>query len=170
MNKHTQAEDAINTCGVLTKLDAFTPQVVSTINVGLDTDQSDIDILCCFVDAHGFKDLFHQYFQSYPDFHYEAHAAYSLGQFAHGGFLFEIYGSVTPVKQQAAWRHFQIMQRLVKIGGSDFQHQVRALKEQGLKTEPAICKILQIEGDPYSAILQTEAWPDGKLKKHIFSK
>jgi len=79
-------------------------------------------------------------------------------------FLFEVYASTTPVQLQAAFRHYQIMKRLVDVGGNEFIEQVRHLKEAGFKTEPAICHVLGISGEPYTAVLELEQWSDTELK------
>ena len=65
---------------------------------------------------------------------------------------------------QAAFRHYQIMKRLVDVGGNEFIEQVRHLKEAGFKTEPAICHVLGISGEPYTAVLELEQWSDTELK------
>ena len=57
------------------------------------------------------------------------------------------------------------MKRLVKIGGNEFIDRIRQLKESGLKTEPAICQLMGISGDPYAAVLDLEHWSEKELTK-----
>lgn len=68
---------------------------------------------------------------------------------------------------QAAFRHYQVMKRLVRIGGNEFIDRIRHLKEGGLKTEPAICRAMKISGEPYAAVLELEHWSEKELKEHI---
>ena len=56
------------------------------------------------------------------------------------------------------------MQRLSAIGGEDFRKTLVCLKEIGLKTEPAISKILKLEGDPYIEVLKLEKLSNSELK------
>ncbi len=136
-------------------LAAHRPQLVSTVLVGLHTESSDVDIVCEYRDPSSIRDTLRQLrcFEGYAlkerDDHY-------LCQFHFQNWLFEIYASTTPVEKQLGYRHFKVMQRLVVLGGSAFQKSVQALKQQGLKTEPAIARLLQLEGDPYLAVLALE--------------
>jgi len=38
--------------------------------------------------------------------------------------------------------------------GEDFRQQIIALKKAGYKTEPAFANILNLKGDPYTALLE----------------
>lgn len=166
-NKIARAEKAILESRILEQLKAYSPQVVSTIFVGLDTKTSDIDIVCSYQEQQVFvKDI---------DLAYSAHESYSLrlyddhavGQFHYDQFLFEIYAAKMPVEKQAAYRHYQVMQRLVNVGGERLQARIRQLKESGLKTEPAICQLMGLSGEPYAAVLELERWTDEKLAEHV---
>lgn len=59
------------------------------------------------------------------------------------------------------------MQRLVQVGGSPLRTRVRDLKELGLKTEPAICRVLGLSGEPYTAVLDLENWTDRELEERV---
>lgn len=164
-SKIERAENAIRDSGIITNLKSYSPEVVSTIFVNLDTSESDIDIVCAYSDQKTYiNDI---------QFAISPHTSHSLktdkdcviARFDFNNFIFEIYAAKTPVKEQMAYRHYQVMKRLVATGGSDFSFKVRALKESGLKTEPAICHLLGIPGDPYTAILDIENWTDSEIEK-----
>ncbi len=79
-----------------------------------------------------------------------------MGRFILDNIPFEIYSSTQPVNLQFGYPHFKIMEKLTALGGQFFCKVIRKLKLTGLKTEPAIYKWLNIEGDPYSEILILE--------------
>ena len=158
---------AIQQCRVLEYLEAFTPEVVSTIFADLDIAGSDIDIVCQYENFEDFSKAFKSAFVPMSDFEFLSERGYAVGRFSFNGFRFEIYASKTQVQKQDAYRHFQIMKRLSKYGGAKFRSHIRKLKVSGLKTEPAICKLLSVVGNPYKAILDIESWSEDRIKSHI---
>ena len=72
-----------------------------------------------------------------------------------------------PVEEQNAYRHLNVMSRLSVLGGKEFKYTVRELKQEGLKTEPALAKLLGLRGDPYQAILELEEFDDFELEELI---
>lgn len=168
-NKITLANKAIQESNVLGILNEYSPKVVSTIFVGLDTEDSDIDIVCSYHDQDVFSELFSSAFSKLRSYSLRLENDYILGQFCYGNFIFEVYASAIPVKEQNAYRHYKVMQRLVDAGGVKFKQHIKHLKQQGLKTEPAICQALGILGEPYRAILEIENWTDQKLEEVLRS-
>lgn len=159
------AEQALLSISLLEKLKDYDAKVVSTIWAGLDIDGSDIDIIACFTDRAVFIEEIRTLFETLPEFSISDNETRVLVQFKVDGFLFEIFACDTPVEQQAGYRHFSVMKRLVKIGGPVFQSTIRQLKRQGLKTEPAIARLMKLEGDPYQAVLTLYDRDDEGLSK-----
>lgn len=152
---------------MLSTLKSYSAECVSTIFVHLDTSESDIDIVCNYLDQRAFiKDL-SLTISAYDSYSLKADRDRVVGRFGFQNFLFEIYATDTPVEKQMAYRHYQVMKRLVAAGGTDFSERVRKLKESGLKTEPAICQLLEIPGDPYSSILDLEKWTDWEVEERV---
>lgn len=162
--KIKKAQEAIAQSQVMEIFAAYSPQIVSTIFVELDTDQSDIDVICEYSNQSAFVSLLTSEFRLYESFKLDVSDHYAMGRFKQGGFLFELYGATVPVARQAAYRHYKVMQRLVRLAGDEFKQQVRDLKLHGLKTEPAISRILGLEGEPYAAVLGLETHSDDQLK------
>ncbi len=154
--KTLAAQHAVQESDILNSLKQFSPVVVSTIIVGLDTDQSDIDIVCTYQSQTDFSQKLRRIIANYADASSTDGERYTVGRFHFGGFLFEIYGSSTAVTEQNGYRHYRMMERLVDLGGTTFQTAIRALKRAGLKTEPAIAAYLNLDGDPYQAVLALE--------------
>ena len=128
---------------------------------------SDIDVVCNYKDQGLFAADFHSTFQQQDEYTLSLRESHALGRFRSQGFLFEVYASPVPVAQQAAYRHYGVMQRLVQLGGQTLQAKIRSLKDSGLKTEPAISHLLRLEGDPYQAVLELENWSDADLQRRV---
>ncbi len=161
------AQAVLQESKLLENLAEFQPEVVSTLFAGLDTEASDVDIVCYYQSADDFSTAVRDACGEFPDFTLQSRIASVLGRFTSAGIPFEIYGCTTPVTQQSAYRHYKVMLRLVDIGGEAFQKAVRHLKVSGLKTEPAIAKLLKLEGDPYVAVLDLEHRSDAELEQAL---
>lgn len=162
-NKKDRAQRAIDEIAILESLKPFQAAVVSTIFVELDLDASDIDIICCYADPADYLSSLSDLFENYDGFQICQNGEVIIANFWFCGFEFEIYATSLEVQQQAAYRHYKIMERLTAEGGPNFKRSIRQLKSQGLKTEPAICEYLHISGNPYEAILEVENWSDAYL-------
>ncbi|MEM8777333.1 MAG: DUF4269 domain-containing protein [Cyanobacteria bacterium P01_G01_bin.49] len=158
--KARHAIKAINDSQILQKLERYNPVVVSTILVGLDTEDSDIDIVCSYNSQFIFFQDLQSLVEGFFDGICKQRNNYVLARFEYAEYLFEIFGTNQKVEAQMAFRHYQIMQRLSRIGGTNFQNTVKAIKKTGIKTEPAIALILQLEGNPYHSVLMLEQLND----------
>jgi hypothetical protein len=166
-SKVIRAETAIKDSQILCKLKSYSPEVVSTIFVNLDTPTSDIDIVCDYLDQEVFTDDLGLAISKFDSHSVKTYEDRVVGRFDFQNFIFEIYATNIPVKEQMAYRHYQLMKRLVSTGGTDFSKKVRELKEKGLKTEPAICQLLQMPGDPFLSILDIETWTDSEVREYL---
>ncbi len=166
-SKTENAEKAISESRVKDVLKAYSPKVVSTIFVEFDTDQSDIDVVCEYQQQSNFTSLITSSFQRFESYSLDMYADHVIGRFRVSGFLFEIYGAPIPITQQLAFRHYQVMERLARLGGEPLKQKIRKLKYSGLKTEPAISQILGLQGDPYSAVLELESWSNAQLEAYV---
>jgi hypothetical protein len=71
-------------------------------------------------------------------------------------FRIELFGQNRPTREQESYRHMIIEHRIILDRGESFRQEVIRLKKEGVKTEPAFCKLLGIEGDPYEALLRDD--------------
>lgn len=149
--------EAIQSSGVMDALSIFTPVVVGTLPLDIFTKKSDIDIICHFHDQEFFND---ELFAPLDQFDYFAIDTVLLGddesviaRFKHAGFDFEIVGQSIIVTQQKAYRHMLVEWEVLCAKDETFKKEIIALKESGLKTEPAFAKLLGLKGDPYEALL-----------------
>ena len=163
MNRLDAAQSALRESGVLEQLAAFSPTIVSTIWVGLDIPGSDIDIVCCYPNQDEFIHAATAACREHASFKLESHDRYVVARCRIGDFPLEIYASAEAIAEQAAWRHFLVMQRLVRLAAPSFVNAVRELKLSGDKTEPAIAKVLALHGEPFAAVMALESVTDTEL-------
>jgi hypothetical protein len=162
--------EAVERSGVLGTLSAFGPRVAGTPPLGLDLPGSDIDILCHAPDLHTFAAVLWTAFSDYPDFSMRQWVDAErpvIASFEAEGWQFEIFGQARPVAEQQGWRHFLVEQRLLGIGGPWLRTAVMAKRREGAKTEPAFAAALNLQGDPYQALLELEHWSDRVLAELI---
>jgi hypothetical protein len=139
---------AIIGSGIMNSLKEFSPVVVGTLPLDLFVTGSDIDIICFYLDAEQFQAEFKH---SRPE---ELGGVDSIiSNFDFDGFQFEVVGQSIPVTEQVAYRHMMAEWKILEERGESFRREVRALKENGVKTEPAFAQLLGLPGDPYLALL-----------------
>lgn len=142
------------------KLAPYQPLLAGTIPLDIDTPQSDLDIVCCWIDKGIFLKSVSEHFSAYPFFTLRKKTVGGIPSMIAGfevdGFVVEIFGQPVPSHRQAAYRHMLIEHKLLLQHGEAFKQQVIQLKLQGCKTEPAFAQLLGLEGDPYEALLLLE--------------
>ncbi|MNN88477.1 hypothetical protein D3C81_2061670 [compost metagenome] len=79
------------------------------------------------------------------------------------GWPVELFAQPVPTRSQNGYRHMMVEARLLKLFGESFKRSVIELKQNGVKTEPAFARLLNLEGDPYSQLLDLENWSDDAL-------
>ncbi len=151
---------------MIERLSGFDPHVAGTPPLGLDVATSDIDILCHAPDPIGFARRVWDSFRGEQDFvlrQWTEKDRPVIASFRAHGWMFEIFGAVQPVAEQAGWRHFQVERRLLALGGPGFRDNLIARRRAGAKTEPAFAAALGLPGDPYAAMLELADQSDAAL-------
>ena len=159
-------EEALAQCGVLKVLAQFDPHVAGTPPLELDLPGSDIDVLCFTPNVHLFIDAVWHAFSEAPEFtakQWVDGPRPVIASFTAMDWRIELYGEGIPVEQQRGWRHFLVERRLLDLGGNDFRLTVLALRQSGMKTEPAFAVALNLRGDPYLTLLDLSEQDDETL-------
>lgn len=163
----TKAHKYLNELKIFDVLKEYTPVLTGTIPIGISTKSSDLDIACRYFDADRFE--------NYLEIHYGRQTNFKVEQkekdgywivvanFIYQGFEIEIYGALFPVASQNSYRHMQIEHRVLQLLGDDFKEEIIALKKDGIKTEPAFAKLLNIEGDSFQELLKLETATDSEI-------
>lgn len=156
---------ALQRCDVLDALSQYTPTVVSTLWVGLDIETSDIDVICCYQNQQHFIDDLTSSYQHRNDFRLSVDSDRVVASFDQDGFCIELFATAQPIEQQPAYKHFKVMQRLTELDDGSFSAEVKTMKQKGIKTEPAIAQLLELEGDPFEAVAGLLETDDNELRE-----
>jgi hypothetical protein len=139
---------AIVSSGILNLLKDFNPLVIGTLPLDLFADKSDIDIICCCDDPEKLCSIFHHCIKKNL-----SGVDSVIVNFEFDGFDFEIVGQPVPVTEQIAYRHMVVEWNILAANDDAFRGEIIRLKKSGMKTEPAFAQLLQLDGDPYQALL-----------------
>ena len=174
LEANEQVFSAIRGSEVLERLARFDPLVAGTFPLNIFTAESDVDVLVCSEDLSLLSDEITKLYSSFDcfklDFVKQDEGSYLLAKFNYNDVPFEIFGqSITTVKQRG-YKHFQVEERLLKLGGGTLRKKVRELRSSGLKTEPAFASALDLSGDPYISILDLHHRSDAELQNLVNSE
>ena len=166
--RQQQAWQAIAETRIMELLQPYTPVLAGTIPLDIDVSGSDLDIICECHDLDHMESKVRANFGGHKDYTemrlIVSNIQTSVISFYAAGFFFEIFAQPVPVIKQNAYRHMDMEARLLTVGGQDAYREIRQLKEQGTKTEPAFARYFQIPGDdPYQALFDLEALTDSEL-------
>jgi len=158
--RQRMAYNAMRSIQILEKLSSFTPVLAGTVPINIDTEGSDLDVLCYCEDYQIFKLVVLSEFSDLKHFRFDEFLVRGekaiTANFWHENFEIEIYCQNIPVKRQMAYRHMLIEHYLLSKFGEEFRLRILNLKQQGYKTEPAFAMLLGLEGDPYLELLRFE--------------
>lgn len=141
-------------------LSDYNPVLAGTIPLGIDTPESDLDILCQVADFDRFIAFAKEAFSLYDGFSAQIglvrNEPFVSVSFNCDGFVFEIFAQDKSFKEQHAYRHMLIEDYFLRREGQSFSAQIMELRSQGMKTEPAFATVLGLSGDPYLELLKME--------------
>jgi hypothetical protein len=156
--------------GVLERLRGYDPVLVITVCLDIDIPSSDLDIICEATDRSAFAAFLVSAFGSREGFvvrRSEREEPAVVAQFFHAGWEYEVFGQGIPVERQNAFRPLIQIERVLSCGGASWREKIRALKQAGMKTEPALATSLALAGDPYQAVLALEALSDEEILEKV---
>jgi hypothetical protein len=149
--------DTLVKYGIMDKLSVYTPILVGTFPLDIDTHKSDIDIICECKDPGQFKANLTAFFGQAEGFTVREKILHQketvIARFIVDGFPVEIFGQDLPTEKQLAFLHMIKEYQILKKFDDEFKEKIIELKEQGVPTEEAFARLLELEGDPYLAIL-----------------
>lgn len=150
---------------ILEHLKDYSPIVVGTIPLGIDIPSSDLDIVCEFdTTKEGLEEILIAY---YGDFDHFTITQMGIDAYAYNFWLddceIEVYASKVPTERSNSYRHLLIGNRLIALYGNKFKEKVVELKKAGYRTERAISKLLNLDGEVYEDIFVIEDYSDEEL-------
>lgn len=150
--------EVLTTHSVFSKIEKFTPILVGTIPINIDTEKSDLDIICYWTKRQEFTSTIIESFRGENNFTIsekeKAGKSVIVAKFNIDEFPLEIYGQNTPVVLQNGYRHMIAEYRILQEKGEEFRLQIIELKKLGYKTEPAFAKLLGLSNNPYDELLK----------------
>ncbi|MBI9010315.1 MAG: DUF4269 domain-containing protein [Tenericutes bacterium] len=168
--KQKLAYNVLTKINVFNALKQYNPILVGTIPLGIDTDLSDLDIICYVFDFNEFKQIVIEHFSSFDNFKVTNKRENTVIRFLVDDFQIEIYAEATPTDKQNGYRHMLVEDRLLKLGGELFKRKVIELKNKNFKTEPIFAGLLRLDGNPYEELLELEDKSDEELIDLINAK
>ena len=164
--KQQQSYNILMNANIFCILKEYSPILVGTIPLEIDIEKSDLDIICEVHNFYEFEKLIKNSFQKYENFNInkinENQAI--VANFFIKEFEIEIYGQAIPTKEQYGYRHMIIEDKILKLGGNKLKKEIINLKRNGMKTEPAFTKYLNLNGNPYEELLKLENMSNRDIK------
>lgn len=156
--RQKRAYEVLTSRSVISKLDKYNPILVGTIPINIDTEKSDLDIICFWTNKGDFISTLLSSFQNEINFTIEEKLKSGkevvVAKFNIDEFPVEVYGQNTPTTEQNGYRHMVAEHKILMEKGEDFRLQVIELKRKGIKTEPAFAKLLGLTNNPFDEMLK----------------
>lgn len=164
---------ALTASRILESFKQYTPFLAGTFPLGLQVENSDLDILMYAQNLDQLNDELKERYGHFSDYKVQRIFVDELDSlivnFRFEQISFEIFAQKKPVVFQKAFTHFQIEERLLKIGGDKFQKAVITQRLEGLKTEPAFAQVLRLKSDPFNELLILQKATNEKLRNILES-
>ncbi|MDC0719146.1 DUF4269 domain-containing protein [Nannocystis bainbridge] len=169
--RQQRAYAVLRSLAIFERLAAFRPALAGTLPLPIHTEASDLDVLCEVHDPGAFVAACSVY-AAWPGFktsQAEVRGVSStIVRFTAEEFPVELFGQPQPVAQQHGWRHLQVEARVLALAGEAAVATITRWKREGMKTEPAFARWLQLPGDdPYLAVLALEGLDDEALRRLV---
>jgi hypothetical protein len=135
----------------------FEPVLAGTFPLGIETPQSDLDILFHAEALEQFSDVVTTVYGDQDEFalrHTEKNDLPTvISNFRVRNIALELFAQPLPTEEQHAYRHMVAEARLLREGGEEALQAIRSLKLDGMKTEPAFGQYFCLPDDPYETLL-----------------
>lgn len=162
-----QVRTRLDRARVFEQLAAFDPRWVGSIPLDIHGPGADADIACSAgPDLAVFGQALAMAFADHGVIvtdNMHAGEASVIARFTLHGLPVEIFGRKRPVETHESYVHWLAEDRLLRLAGEALRKDVRAAKAEGLKTEPAFAKVLNLGGDPHSELLKLASPGDEAL-------
>ncbi|WP_245686839.1 DUF4269 domain-containing protein [Tenuibacillus multivorans] len=141
---------------MLEDLSEYQPTLCGTVPLGINIEGSDLDMVIEVHDFDEFEQKLTRLYSREEGFRVKRFTVRGVStikaNFYFRGFEFELFGQPQPIHKQYAYLHMVIEDSILKQR-PELKEKIYDLKTKGYKTEPAFCKLLELSGDPYEALL-----------------
>ncbi|MPM88459.1 hypothetical protein SDC9_135563 [bioreactor metagenome] len=158
-NKQKKCYKILTKTNIFNILKDYMPILVGTIPLNIDIESSDLDIVCQVDDFEIFENTLFDNFSKYKYFRIEhKEKNITVCNFIVESMEIEIYASNEQSHKTNGYRHMIIEYKLLNLYGEKFRESIIELKKEGIKTEPAFAKLLNLNGNPYEELLKCEGY------------
>ena len=158
-HKQKESYNILTKINIFNILKEYTPILVGTIPLGIDVENSDLDIVCNVYNFKMFEEILIDNFSKYEAFRiFYKEKNILVCNFIVDKMEIEIYASNVESHKTNGYRHMIIEHKLLNLYGEKFKKKVIKLKRKGIKTEPAFAKLLNLNGNPYESLLEYEKY------------
>lgn len=169
--RQRRAHAVLQSLAIFERLREFQPALAGTLPLPIHTEASDLDVLCEVHAPAAFVAACAAYAMQ-PGFTTEQvpvrGVPSTIVRFDAEEFAVELFGQPQPVALQHGWRHLQVEARVLALASAAAVATIARWKREGLKTEPAFARWLQLPGDdPYLAVLALEELDDEALRRIV---
>lgn len=169
--RQRRAYAVLRSLAIFERLGEFQPALAGTLPLPIHTEASDLDVLCEVHEPAAFVAACSAY-ATQPGFMTEQvlvrRVPSTIVRFEAEEFAVELFGQPQPVALQHGWRHLQVEARVLALASAGAVATITQWKREGLKTEPAFARWLQLPGDdPYLAVLALEELGDEALRRLV---
>ncbi|GAA0755735.1 DUF4269 domain-containing protein [Clostridium sartagoforme] len=169
--KQQKAFKLLTNIKIFNILKKYNPILVGTIPIEIDIYGSDLDIICEVYNINEFEQLILKKFSSFNKFKInKVNDEVLTVNFLIDDFEIELYAQNIKSTEQNGYKHMIIEDRILNLGGDLLKKKIIDLKENGLKTEPAFAKILNLKGNPYNELLKLEKLDDIEIMNLLESR
>ncbi|MEC0110540.1 DUF4269 domain-containing protein [Paenibacillus taichungensis] len=174
--RQQDAYKVLQSSGLFSILAAYQPYPAGTVPIDIDIPGSDLDLLCEAADLEAFETLVYQQLSGMQGFRCDrgdgraGKRPYVTCSMEIGNWPIEIFAQSLSVRKQNAYIHMLVEWELLQLWGAAGHREIRKLKLEGWKTEPAFAAVLGLQGDPYEEMLhlaslsKDELWQWARLR------
>jgi hypothetical protein len=166
-DRQRDAYQALIELDIFSVLAEFDPILTGTYPLGLETEASDLDVVCHVEDFDRLVALVTAAYGNLDEFHIVHREKNGwptlICRFRFRSFPVEIFAQPRPSEQQNAYRHMQAEAALLRAGGDEARDAIRRLRLAGVKTEPAFAQYFCLVGDPYEMVLEVADMSAGEV-------
>lgn len=166
-DRQRDAYQAMIELDIFCVLGDYDPVLAGTLPLGIETPESDLEVICEAADLDRFDALVEAAYGDLDDFQQrrgeEDGLPSSISNFRYRRFPVQIFAQPRPVSQQRAYRHMVAEGRLLREGGEEATGAIRQLRLDGLQTETAFGEYFCLEGDPNTVLAEMADAPTEEL-------
>lgn len=166
-DRQRDAYQAMIELDLFSVLGEYDPVLAGTLPLGIETPESDLDVICAADDLDVFDALVETVYGDMEDFAQRRSVKdglpSSISNFRYRRFPVEVFAQPRPVEEQRAFLHMVAEGRLLREGGEEAVAAIRQLKLDGMQTEPAFGEYFCLEGDPYAVLIDLADAPTADL-------